>query len=104
MPLNKTLSKEFMHRSKLRKNYYKNATYENKDLYKKQRNYCVGLLKREKKNYYNSLEVYEDCSKFWRSVNPLFSDKQNVKNRNIIIVENDTIISNKKDVTEKLNN
>ena len=34
----------------------------------------------------------------------LFSDKQNVKNRIIIIVENNTIISHKKDVAEKLNN
>ena len=104
--MNKTLSKEFMHRSKLRNNYYKNPTDENKDLYKKQRNYCVVLLKRKKKNYYNSLDLkaFEDSRKFWRSVKPLFSDKENIKNRNIIIVENDTIISNTKDVAEKLNN
>ena len=104
--MNKTLSKEFMHRSKLRNNYYKNPTEENNDLYKKQRNYCVCLLKREKRNYYNNLDlnVFEDSRKFWRSVKPLFSDKQNIKNKNIIIVENDTIIANKKDVAEKLNN
>ena len=49
--MNKTLSKEFMHRSKSRNNYYKYPTDENNDLYKKQSNYCVGLLKRKKKNY-----------------------------------------------------
>ena len=32
--MNKNLSKEFMHRSKLRNNYYKNPTDENKDLYR----------------------------------------------------------------------
>ena len=104
--MNKTLSKAFMHRSKLKNNFNKNPTEGNKDLYKKQRNYCVGLLKREKKNYYNSLDltIFEDSRKFWQSVKPLFSDKQCVKNRNIIIVENNTVISNKKDIAEKMNN
>ena len=104
--MNKTLSKAFMHRSKLKNNFNKNPTEENKELYKKQRNYCVSLLKKEKKNYYNSLDltIFEDSKKFWQSVKPLFSNKQNVKNRNIKIVENNTVISDKKDVAEKLNN
>ena len=66
----------------------------------------MSLLKKEKKKYYNSLDlkIFEDSRKFWKSVKPLFSDKENTKNRNIIIVENDTVISEKKDVAEKLNN
>ena len=47
--MNKTLSKAFMHRSKLRNNFNKNPTDVNWGLFKKQRNYCVGLLKKEKK-------------------------------------------------------
>ena len=47
--MNKTLSKAFMHRSKLKNLYNKNPTETNKTNYKRQRNFCVNLLKREKK-------------------------------------------------------
>ena len=104
--MNKTLSKAFMHRSRLKNKFNKNSTNKNRELYKKQRNYCVSLLKKEKKNYYNNLDlkIFEDNRKFWQSVKPLFSDKQDIKNRNIIIIENNTVISNKTDLAEKFNN
>ena len=44
--MNKTLSKEFMHRSKLTNQYHKEPREINKTLYEKQRNFCVSLLKR----------------------------------------------------------
>ena len=47
--MNMTISKEIMHRSKLKNNFNKNPTEENKTLYKKQRNYCVHLLKKTEK-------------------------------------------------------
>ena len=50
------------------------------------------------------MAVFEDSKKFWQNVKPLFSDKQDVKNRNIIIIENDTVISDKKELAEKFNN
>ena len=104
--MNKTLSKAFMHRSKLKNNYYKNPTDMNWGLFKKQRNYCVGLLKREKRNYYSNLDlkIFADSRKFWQTVKPLFSEKANVKNRNIIIIEDDKVISNKLELAEKFNN
>ena len=42
--MNKTLSKAFMHRSKLKNQYNKYPTESNKTKYKKQRNFCVSLL------------------------------------------------------------
>ena len=48
--MNKTLSTEFMQRSKLKNQYHKKTTESNKTLYKKQRNFCVSLLKREQKH------------------------------------------------------
>ena len=104
--MNKDLSKAFMHRSKLKNKYNKNPTEANNLLYKKQRNFCVNLLKKEKKNYYNNLDmkIFDDSKKFWERIKPLFSDKMNVLQRNIIIVEKEVIISDKKQVAEKLNN
>ena len=64
--VNKTLSKAFMHRTRLKNKYYNLPSEENHSLYRKQRNYCTNLLKREKKNYYNSLHlnVFKDNKTF----------------------------------------
>ena len=44
-----------MERTKLRNKFLKQKTNESKKRYKSQRNYCVSLLKKTKKDYYNSL-------------------------------------------------
>ena len=76
--MNRLLSKAFMNRSKLKKLYNKNPTTQNHNNYKKQRNFCVNLLKKEKKNYYSNLDlkIFDDNRKFWKNVKPLFSNKQ----------------------------
>ena len=104
--MNKALSKEIMRRSKLKNNFNKNPTEENRSLHKKQRNLCVNLLKKEKRNYYNNLDlkVFENNKKFWRSVKPLFSDKQKLLERNIVIMEDKNRLSDNAEVAEKLNN
>ena len=103
--MNKILSKAFMHRSKLKNNYNKNPTEENKILYKRQRNFSVNLLRKEKKKYYNNLDmkIFQDNKKFWQTIKPLFSDKQHDIKRNIVIVENNSVISDNKEVAEKFN-
>ena len=104
--MNQTLSKAFMHRSKLKNRYNKNPTEVNKMSYYKQRNYCVSLLRKEKRKYYNNLDlnIFADNKKFWQRVKPLFSDKQKSIPRDLILVENDKLISDKLKVAEKLNN
>ena len=49
------------------------------------------------------MNIFEDNKKFWQHVKPLFSNKLDVSQKNIIIVEKDTIISNNTEVAEKLN-
>ena len=73
--LNKTLSKSFMQRVKLKRKFNKNPTEENHQIYKKQRNYCSNLLKKVKKEYYNSLDIniFRDNRTFWTNIRPLFS-------------------------------
>ena len=76
----------------------------NKALYNKQRNYCVNLIKREKKKYYANLDprVIIDNKKFWKTVKPLFSEKC-VVNRAITLIDGIEIISKDIEVAEKLN-
>ena len=90
----------------MKNKYNKNPTETNNLLCKKQRNFCVNLLKKEKKKYYNNLDlkIFDDSKKVGDRIKPIFSEKQNVLQRNITIVEREVIISDKKQVAEKLNN
>ena len=56
--MKKTLSKEIMKRTKLLNKFFKKkikAKNKSKERYTSQRNYCISLLKKTKKDYYNSL-------------------------------------------------
>ena len=63
--MNKTLSQAFMNRAKLKNKKQRDPTSENEEAFKKQRNYCVSLLKREKKAFYNNIDetVMKDYKK-----------------------------------------
>ena len=56
--MTKNLRKQIMVRSKLGNNYNKNRNYENWRIYKSQRNLCLNLLRKTKKNFYKAL--YEE--------------------------------------------
>ena len=57
--MTKELQKEIMKRSKLKNKYNKKRNYENWSLYKKQRNYCLSLLRKTKKAYFKKLNIKE---------------------------------------------
>ena len=69
--MNKELSKAIMHRSKLRNNFLRHRSNENRKKYSKQRDYWVSLLRRIIKNYYSNLNEKNitDNKKFWKTVN-----------------------------------
>ena len=92
-------------RSKLRNKFLKSNTIESIEAYKKQRNYCVSLLRATKKNYYENLNinVIMDSKKFWKSVKPFFSEKSQI-NTKIILLDEEEIISDSTNCAEILNN
>ena len=53
--MNKVLSKAVMNRSRLRNKFTKDPTIDNEKSYKKQRNYCVNLFKKEKNIFSKTL-------------------------------------------------
>ena len=101
--MNKTLSKAFTKRSRLKNKFNKDPNDANKVAFKKQRNFCVSLLKKEKKNYYNNLDIniLNDDRTFWKRINPLFSDKDKTLPKYIILIENDKVISMRYEVANK---
>ena len=54
--MNRELSKGIMTRTRLRNKLFKEKTVENRKNYNKKRNYYVALLRKVKKEYYDSLE------------------------------------------------
>ena len=82
--MNKTLSRAFMKRAKLKNRNNKIPTEENEDAFKKQRNMCVSLLRKEKKEYFNNLDVsiMKDNKRYWDVMKPKFTGKKQIKVKN----------------------
>ena len=69
--------------------------------YKKQRNYCVKLFGKTKRDFYNSLDVKNitENKLIWKTVKPSFTDKT-LKDERITLVENSKVISDEKKLVE----
>ena len=102
--MNKNLKKEMMTRSRLLNKFRKNSNDDNKTAYKKQRNYCVKLLRETKKEFYNNLDVRQitDNKSFWKTVKPNFSDKM-IKSNNILLLDENKIVSKDNELVEIFN-
>ena len=102
--MTKELSKSIMVRTRLRNKFLKNPTIENKLAYAKQRNFCVSLLRKVKReNFANIIEKnITDSRKFWQTVKPFLSDKNKSKEK-ITLIKNDEIISDDLEVANTLN-
>ena len=61
----------------LRNKFLKTKKEESKQLYNKERNLCVTLLRRDKRNYLPELNkrILKNIRKFWKTVNSIFSEK-----------------------------
>ena len=75
--MTKDLRAAIIQRSKLRQKSLKQRTNDSKHLYDRQRNLCVRLLRKTKRDYFKQLnkKVISDNSKFWQTISPLFSEK-----------------------------
>ena len=75
--INKTILKAMMDQSRLRKKFLKTRSNEDKKAYNTQRNYCLTLVRKAKKDYYNNLdhENVTDNKTFWKSIKPFFLKK-----------------------------
>ena len=79
-----------MDRSRLRNEFLKTMSNEDKNVYNTQRNYCLTLVKKAKKDYYHNLdhENVTDNKNFWKFIKPLFPEKSSTHNK-IALVEQD---------------
>ena len=100
--MTKTLRKAIMRRSQLQTKYFKNKSQKDYLAFKKQRNFCSKLYKKERKNYYNSLDIKNitDNKQFWKTIKPFLSEKIKTTSK-IKLKDQDKIISNDDKVAEE---
>ena len=102
--MNKNLRKAIMHRSKLKN--IADKTNEPLDIqrYKKQRNVCVYLNKKAKRESMKAVDAkkVEDAKSFWKIYKPLLS-KTCVTDDKIILVENNEVINDDAKIAKVFN-
>ena len=103
--MEKELNQVIMVRSKLRNKFLKLKTEENRLAYAKQRNYCVKLLKQKKRQYFENLNLSSitDNKLFWKTVSPLFTEKNGFNNNKIAIVEGGKVWTDDTKIAETWN-
>ena len=86
--MNSKIHKKVMRKTRLRNKFVDSKADANRIAYNKQRNYCVSLIRKEKKACYSNLNIRDvtDNKTFWRKVKPLFSEKVNLQTK-ILLVE-----------------
>ena len=103
--MTKNLRKAIMHWSKFKNRFNKCRTYENWSNYKTQRNYCVSLLRKTKKQYFISLNLNDitDNKTFRRTIKLYFNEKGSGSDK-IALSGNESILTNEKEIANTMNN
>ena len=85
--------------------YNENKTGENWDSYKKQRTFCVSLLRKTKKDYFNDLNIKNITynKTFWKTIKAYFSNK-GLNSSSLILSERNKIVTNDQDIGNIMNN
>ena len=102
--MDKEINQAIMVRSKLCTKFLKLKTEENSLEYAMQRNYCVKLLQQKKQKYYENVNLSSitDNKLFWKTVSPLFTEKNRSRN-NKITLEGGKILTDDAKITETFN-
>ena len=75
--INETISKVIVDRTRPRNKFSRNRALENKLAYNKQRIFCLSLLRKAKRIYYNNLDqiAVADSELFCKAIKPFQLDK-----------------------------
>ena len=91
-------------RSYLEKIYFKKRTDHSLQAYKRLKNYCTRLYKKERKSFFSNLDpsFVKDNKLFWKTVKPFFSSKGDL-GPNIKLIEKNELIQNDQEIANELN-
>ena len=88
----------------MKKIYFKKQTHESLKDYKKQKNYCSKLYKKEKKKFFDNLNTsfVSDNKTFWKVIKLFFTNKSTF-GRNIKPTEKEEILKHDTEIAEEFN-
>ena len=83
-----------MTRPRLLNKFEQDKTISSHVAYEKQRNTCVKLLRKTKKDFFNNLDVkcVTDNKQFWKTVKQCLTDKT-LKSKRITLIESEKVVS-----------
>ena len=86
--------------------YFKTSRIELLKKYRKQKDFCSRLYKKERKTLFNNLKVSNitDNKTFLKNIQTIFSESRKFTNKITLAGDNENIISDDKLVLEELNN
>ena len=102
--LNKQILKTIMNRIRLRNKFLRTRSAEGRFAYNQQRKFCLSLIRKAKKDYYNNLDHKKvtDNKSFWKTVKPLFSDKSSSLSK-FTLIENELQLNDDENISSVLN-
>ena len=103
--MNNGISKAIMTRTRLRNRFLKNRSNRNRDLFHKQRNFCVSLLRKSKNDYFSKLNDKQitDNKRFQKTVKPFLSNKVQSSETINLTDEHDSLVTDCGKVAKELN-
>ena len=103
--MNNEISKAIMTRTSLRNSFLKNRSNRNRDLFRKERNLCLSLIRKSKKDYSSNLNEKQiaDNKRFWKTVKPFLSNKVQYSERINLTEENDSLVTDCGKFAKELN-
>ena len=102
--MTKQLRKAIIHHCRLKYVFNENRTPKKCSSYKKQHNFCVKLLRKTKKKYFENINVKDinDNKKFWKIRKPFFSNK-GLSTDKLMLIEDNNFISEQSVLANKMN-
>ncbi len=103
--MTKDLSKAIMDRSRYKNTYNKNPTPQNRGIFKRQRNYCVFLRRKAKKEAFQKVteNFRSNTKQFYKLMKPFLSNKVLSESVDITLAENGHMITDTKNVVDIFN-
>ena len=100
--MTRTLRKAIMRRSQLETKFLKSKSDQDKQNYKRHKNFVSKLYKKERKKFFKNLDltkILSDNKNFWKQIKKFFSDK-GACGQKITLVDQNNILSDELEIAE----
>ena len=102
--MNEQWRKAIRHRNKLWKKFTHQRTDPNYAEYKKQRNKFTSISRKAIKDHFKNKSETDNPRAFWEAYRPFMHSRSSKQANDITLIENDVVITDKKELAELFNN